>query len=623
MRNFFKKNILFLLLIALGSTNLNAQLQDSCKLEFGTNLGGLADWVTELPFVNLMHSSREWYTKSINDPNNPWNSEQADKLQYREDGYPTHVPQNIDDSPYQQKVATIWAITDGWPKGQYTVLWDGTGELNFWGTYSQINQVNDHKITFDMPVVKDGVVEMIIEQSDINDPIRNIRVLMPGTEGTYEDQPFNETWLNLLTPLKTVRFMDWGQTNNWGQKNPWEIGDGSLVDWDQRSKMDHYTWAYSKGVPYEMMIELLNKTEKDGWVCVPHVASANYHQNMAQLFKEKLDKDRKLYVEYSNEIWNWGFGQAQWANKYGCEDQGVAWPEGTVPYIQNMLDNWTEVFADELYRIERVVGVFTAYQDVAERVAYNVNPETFDIVSPTYYFGLNEDDDAELDALGENATVQDVVTRVRGNFEQGAQWISNIKGIADSLDKKMAFYEGGQHITPHPFGAEPTYKQALLDIQRDTSMYNMYNEWFDLIRDINDTKEPFLLMNFGFIAGRSARYGSWGVLESMYQDTSEIPAPKYQALLDNIYQCNPMTPVCTHALDHYIIYPNPVSDILYLSNIDKHSKIVLYNAKSQLIYSGEGINSIDVSGYSSGIYILRIINNKTKKFFTRKVIIIK
>lgn len=623
MSNLNRKHSIILFFLIVSTFQLKAQLQDSCKLKFGTNLGGLADWVTELPFVNLMHSSREWYTKSVGDPNEPWNSEQAAKLQYREDGYPTHVPQNVDDSTYPQKVATIWAVTDGWAKGQYTVLWDGKGELNFWGTYSTINQINENKITFDMPVVQGGTIEMIIEKSDINDPVRNIRVLMPGTENTYEDQPFNETWLNLLAPLRTVRFMDWGQTNNWGQKNPWEIGDGSLVDWDQRSKMEYYTWTHSKGIPYEMMIELLNKTEKDGWVCVPHVASENYQQNMAKLFKDNLNKNRKLYVEYSNEIWNWGFGQAQWTNKYGCEAQGVPWPEGTVPYIQNMLNTWTNVFANELYRIERVVGVFTAYQDVAERVAYNVAPNTFDIISPTYYFGLSEENDLELDELGENATIEDIATRVRGNFSQGAQWISNIKEIADSLDKKIAFYEGGQHITPHPFGVEPTYKQTLIDIQRDSSMYNMYNEWFDLIRNINDTEEPFLLMNFSFISGRSARYGSWGVLESMYQDTSIIPAPKYKALLENIYHCNPIIPVYSKQFKKPIIYPNPTSNILNVTEFDKNTKIVIYNAKSEIIYSKKSIQSINVSDFPSGTYILQAVNKKTNEFSTHKFIISK
>jgi hypothetical protein len=98
----------------------------------------------------------------------------------------------------------------------------------------------------------------------------------------------------------------------------------------------------------------------------------------------------------------------------------------------------------------------------------------------------------------------------------------------------MVFYEGGQHLTPTPFGEEPTYAQALLDIQRDTAIYNLYNEWYDFVRTLQTGDAPLQLMNFSFVGGRSAKYGSWGILETMDQDTSLIPAPKYQSTIENM-----------------------------------------------------------------------------------------
>ncbi len=528
-----------------------SQLPDSCKLEIGTNLGGLADWGTEIPFVDLMHMSRTWYTKSIGDPNDPFDSGYTDKLSYRLDGYPTHIPQTIDDSPYPQDVATIWAITDGWSKGIYTVLWEGEGELNFWGTYENLHNAGDHRMVFDYPNPKGGVIQLRITYSNIDNPIHNIRVLMPGTESTYQEQPFYKLWTDKLSIFKTVRFMDWGQTNAWGLDGKDGFGDSTLVNWDDRSKYDYYTWTHGKGVPYEMMVKYMNDYNKDGWVCVPHSASKEYIRKMARYFRDNLEKDRHIYVEYSNEIWNWLFPQTQWANYYGCELTGEPWPEGTAKFIQRTMDIWTEEFEGQMNRLTRVVGVFTGWLDVAQRVAFNVDKNSFDAIAPTYYFHLSEDLESQLDVLGANATVADIAKIARQSMPEAYKSIKEIKyQLADSLDKPLAFYEGGQHLTPHPFGVKPDYSQALLDIQRDTAMYNLYSEWFSQIRTLQEGDEPLLLMNFSFVSSRSAQYGSWGILETMDQDTSIIPAPKYKALLENM---NIGCDVCEHKNIHISI----------------------------------------------------------------------
>ncbi len=535
MLNLLKINSFFILTFLILTNAVKAQLPDSCKLEIGTNLGGLADWGTEIPFVDLMHMSRTWYTKSVGDPNDPFDSGFTGKLSYRDDGYPTHIPQTIDDSPYPQHVATIWAITDGWPAGQYTVLWEGDGELVFWGTYQNLHKTEDHRIVFDFPNPKGGVVELKITYSNINDPIHNIRVLMPGTENTYLQQPFYKLWTDKLSVFKTVRFMDWGQTNAWGLDAEDGFGDSTLVDWDGRSKYDYYTWTHGKGVPYEMMVKYMNDYDKDGWVCVPHSASKDYIRKMARFFRDNLEPDRHIYVEYSNEIWNWIFPQTQWANYYGCVLTGETWPEGTTKFIQRTMDIWTEEFEGQMDRLTRVVGVFTGWLDVAQRVAFNVDTNSFDAIAPTYYFHLSEDLESQLDDLGANAKVSDIARIARESMPEAFTGIKEVKyQLADVINKPLAFYEGGQHLTPQPFGVTPSYEQALLDIQRDTAMYNLYSEWFDQLRTLQDGDNPLLLMNFSFVSHRSAQYGSWGILETLDQDTSVVPAPKYKAIIENM-----------------------------------------------------------------------------------------
>ncbi len=534
-----KTSWLFTLLLLMAYAKTVVAQNNSCQFQWGINLSDISDYGTELPFVDMMHSARQWFSKELDNPNDPWDSEHADELSYRPDGYPTEIPQTVTSSSYQQQLATFWIIAT-WPQGTYTLLWEGSGEFLLNGFITNIQQVDSHTYTFELEqnLPSDAYLQLIITQSELNDPIHNIRLIIPDALDTYQTQAFNPDWLEKLSAFSTVRFMDWGHTNNWGQPDPWgSWNDTTLFHWEDRSQPDHYTWAYNKGVPYEIMVQLMNQMDLDGWICVPHRASDEYIQQMAAFFRDNLEPQRKIYLEYSNEIWNWIFGQTQWLYEYGCVQQNLDWPEGIVPYIQNCLDIWTEAFAGQEDRLVRVVGLFTAWQDVSNRIVFNLSPGSFDAIAPTFYFGLSEEADSILDGLGNQATTADIAFWVRQNFSQELAYIQEQKEtIADSLGLPMLFYEGGQHITPQPFGEEPTYAQALLDLQRDTAMYNLYTEWFDMLRQLNDSPQPWLMNHFNFIVDRSARYGSWGLLESLYQDTSAIPAPKYRAVLEAMEQ---------------------------------------------------------------------------------------
>lgn len=510
---------------------LNSQSLPPDTFSLGTNMSGLSDWGTELPFVDLMRNAREWYTKDAGNPNTPWNTERIAQIKLRPDGYPIEIPQRVEGVRYPQIVATIWAVTDGWPSGIYTVLWDGEGELEFWGSASNIRRVGPNRMEFTLARPQGSQVEMRILRSARANPVRAIRVLMPGTAESYQQEIFNPLWLKRVKAFRTVRFMDWGHTNNWNQDQPWEWEGKAQVGWDQRARMDYYTWTTPKGIPYEIMVRLMNEHDLDGWVCLPHLASAEYAEEMGRFFARNLKSDRKLYVEYSNEIWNWIFGQTQWLNKNG--DQRVVWPERILPFVQTALDAFTRGFGGSSPRLIRVVGVQTGWLDVSQRIVRNLKPGTVDAVAAAWYFGLSEQADSELDRLGSRATVADIDRLVRAHWNNNEQKM--ILAIRDQLVRPMGlrwvFYEGGQHLTSHPFGEEPTYAQALLDIQRSEALIQLYRDWMAWLATLRSpTEPPLMLMHFSLVAPLSARYGSWGLLETLYQDTTKVPAPKWTAL---------------------------------------------------------------------------------------------
>ncbi len=72
----------------------------------------------------------------------------------------------------------------------------------------------------------------------------------------------------------------------------------------------YYTQSADRGIAIEYAIDLANTLKTDAWFCMPHKASDEYIREFAKMVKERLDPSLKSYVEYSNEIWNWSFGQA-------------------------------------------------------------------------------------------------------------------------------------------------------------------------------------------------------------------------------------------------------------------------------------------------------------------------
>ena len=217
-------------------------------------------------------------------------------------------------------------------------------------------------------------------------------------------------------------------------------------------RWDHYTWAYEKGIPYEMMVKLMNDYDLDGWLCVPHRASPEYSQQLAEFMRDNLEAERHLYVEYSNEIWNWIFGQTQWAQflRLRADRHQLARRLG---FLRSTLsDAFTTAYDGQLDRITRVAGTQLSWVDVSQRIVNNLTPGSFDAVSPTCYFGFTEEAEAVLDQLGAAATVDQVADQAEFSQPVSFQYVKEQKDeVADPLGLPLIFYEGGQHLTAKPF----------------------------------------------------------------------------------------------------------------------------------------------------------------------------
>jgi len=528
-----------------------------------------------------MKYGRTWITHNadwVSGGTNDWDTDVLQHIPLDEYGYPLALPvEHIPGTEAPQIVRSVWANTEALPEGEYVVLYDGEGTLDFWGDAEIVSTVPGRVVVHVTPGVAD-IMAMELLTSQAGDPVRNIRFLLPGTEeDTYAEQPWSQAWLNKLEPFKALRFMDWGHTNS-----------SPLQHWDERPQTEDYTYT-PKGIPYEWWPQICNLKQADAWVCIPHAADDNYIRQMARFFRDEMDPNLTIYVEYSNEIWNWIFEQTHYCHDNG--DQGVPWPERIVPFVQNALDIWTDEFAGQEDRLVRVVGVQLSWQDVSNRIVFNMVPGSFDAFSPAAYFGFSEEGIAALETLGTDATAEVVLEWAQeGMINQAVPWArSQHESIAQELGIPMLFYEGGQHLTPQPFGSEQPYNPALVAAQSHPGMYDLYQEWYDSLRTLSTGADPTLLMNFSFISPTSGQYGSWGLLTSQFhQDAPYEDAPKYQAVLDNIYNCSPVTalqdPVDTAPLS---VFPNPADERLYLAFAQSAShragQVAVYNGLGQCV----------------------------------------
>lgn len=548
--------ISLLLLLILPLRPLTAQpVSDACRLQIGINLAGPADYGTEWPFVNIMKYTRTWTTHNnqwVSGGQNPWDTDVLDQIPLDPDGYPLSLPVMVPGTEAPQVVRAIWANSDDLPLGRYVILYDGEGQISLWGALSEVSNVPG-RVEFDLNHNFD-IITMSIMESKAGNHVRNIRVLLPGTEPTYQTEPFSAEWLEKLAPFKSIRFMDWGYTNN-----------STMREWADRSQTDDYTWTQKSGVPYEWWVTLCNRLQADAWVCVPHAASDDYMVQMATLFRDQLDPNLRIYVEWSNEVWNWIFEQAH----YGLNelDQTLPWPERLGPRTAHVLQIWTDVFAGQEHRLIRVMASQHGWWDIGERTFAQIKAEgkdhLVDAISPAAYMGLQGSTLGTWDASVTGQQVLDHAAQFTFNPNEYAMrgWNAYAK-LARDNNKRLVFYEGGQHFTPEPFGTEQPYCPALVECQTLPGMYDLYQQLFDTLRTFSE--QEMTLMAFSFIAPNGCRYGSWGALQSQFFEQAPYSdAPKYLAILEAIERYNNCketsgtTPET--AATHLRIFPNPTS----------------------------------------------------------------
>ncbi|WP_203330721.1 hypothetical protein [Rhodovastum atsumiense] len=535
---------------AKGAT-ANEQRKPLPRLPIGMNLSGIADYDPGFPFRNLMWGARPWLTTNL-ECCGPWDTEQIAHFELDANGYPLEAPIRVPASSEWQVPFTV--LPNVRRPGRYVLLHEGTG--SFAGVMNTtVLSAQPGRVLLDMkhnPTLLEGIV---ITRSKRGDHVRNIRIVaIEDEKADLAANPFLPEFLDFCRSFHCLRFMDWAVTN------------GSLEEeWGRRKRPDFYTmvgisgdpdgtwgpppsafdYRFSGGVAIEVMLELANMLGVAPWLCIPHRASDEYIAEYARLTRAKLDPRLPIYLEYSNELWNWGFIQSHWMLRSTLagdmvkakgvqpwEDEGTragtAHPERIGALFRRAFAIWEREWTGrDRARLVRACTVQHAYIDAARRTAeWCARNGGADVLAPGGYFGPGEVEYAAWAAKGAKLSADDVIADMRRVLKRDTMpWTRAQAGIAQVYGLGYAVYEGGQHLQPANQEELP-YNPALAAAQVNPGMYDLYVEDLRLHQEIGCR----LFCAYSSVSQQGTRYGSWGAKASYLQPLAQ--APKMRALLE-------------------------------------------------------------------------------------------
>jgi hypothetical protein len=315
-----------------------------------------------------------------------------------------------------------------------------------------------------------------------------------GVDFSTATNPWQPELLTDLAPYAVLRFMDWNQTND--SNNP-------QATWGTRKLK---TQPQSEPVAFEWQIDLSNRTKKDYWINLPHEAAADLWQKLAQLIHDQLDSSLRVYVEWSNEVWNGSFPQ----NQYAADQAQSLKLAGTIPAISYQVyesvrafETFEAVFGKGSPRLVKVIAGQAAWTGPcnAQMIAFadatiNPNHTKADAYAIAPYFS--------------GTSIADLGTSI----STVVQWTQYSFTCASGGALALISYEGGSDSSASPGNGCTT-------LQHDQGMHDLYETYLTGISGAKLTG-PFM---------QYTHTGScWGLKEKT-GDTLAT-SPKYAAVVD-------------------------------------------------------------------------------------------
>ncbi len=538
----------------------------------GANLTWLRPNTGEWPFVDAFKTSLPWVPAQ-------WfgcfGCPEAGTLDLDADGWIQSLDASVANGGQVAISLIFLQATGAYPAGEYNVLYDGTGSLDYGGSATLVSSSPGHDVISVAPTSSSPLAIMLYATDPAPNHLRNLRVLMPG--GVCTDDPFlacnadadcaagtcdmfvdnhatqifHPTFLGNARRFGVLRLMDW-----------MEINQAENVDYSQYPTL---TSAYWPMAPPEIMAELGNRLAADIWVNIPHTVDNSFIEPLATALRDNLDPPHKIYLQYSNEVWNPAFDQYAYATEAGCDlfgDLTAGCDADAVPGNGTVCEGhpWPQWNADcetarQRYNSRRSVEIFDVFEQIFGGTSRLVRVmasqsgnvwihdgllsfenayDKVDAFATAAYFGWMLGGDPQvagwnLDQLFDVLEQQEVSATI-GYMRDDAQFLL---GTPEYASIPLVMYEGGQGlVTWGAVAADPNLDQAVVALydaaNRDDRMETLYQQ---LLAGWVADGGGVLFNHFSnvHIYRPWSRYGA---LE--YQDQPHCDSPKYRALIEFI-----------------------------------------------------------------------------------------
>ena len=476
----------------------------TANARLGINLGGIADWSSEFPFVDLFKQSRAWFVEG--------KQPAGSNLSLDQNGWITQLP-------FGTVASTIVSALGNshFPSGDYVILYDGEGVIKVPNHLHKLSKPG--RIVVNVNGLK-GIFRLDISKINPQNYIKNILVVPISQEKTYEQNRWNPSFLARWSGVACLRFMDFMGTNN-----------SSLVSWKDRAKPSDSSFTH-KGVPVEWLVDLANRLNCDAWFCMPHKADDDYIKQFAQYVKDHLKPDLRAWVENSNEVWNGGFQQQKDAASAGqrlgfSSDSGKAGLRYYAYRSVQIFKIWTDVYQGH-DRFVRVLASVAAYSPAAEEIlSYQDAANNADVLAIAPYVSLNvpaKNEKGLDDKFVSTWNLEQLFDHLnKVSLPESTQWVKDNKKVADNYGLKLVAYEAGQHLVGVS-GGENNEKlnKLLISANADARMGDIYTKSLNMwVQNGGD-----LTCSYSSV-GTWSKWGSWGLMQN--HDDPPASSPKFVA----------------------------------------------------------------------------------------------
>jgi hypothetical protein len=481
----------------------------------GMNLDGVTDYTQQSPFVDAMKQARHFGS-----PSTPW--DEAASVDKR--GWPTQdagavVLCCVADAAGQSLIAGTYALSF---TGQATLaLVAGSGSIA-----GQSYDATTNTTTATVTLQDSGAQTLLalaftnsrrLPGDNAGTGVTGVHLIRPQTAPNGHawwhkpTQIFTTPFLDLLKPYAAIRAMGFENTNG-----------SPVINWSDRTLRDAATQQSPAGVAWDYVFALADSLKKDVWINIPDQATDAYVASLATLAAKSVDPALHIYVEYSNEVWNYSFAQAA-RNQAAAEAEVEANPAS--PLAWNCADFATCQYVWGERRVgERTVQIAQAFQAAFGAHAGMLRPIYATQLGQTYFLSLTLPMIANFWGppantlygiaqapywTGDNAldglTRRQELANAAANLTSLGPALSGFTTWARYYGLQSLTYEGGPGMsgTPSLDAKIAANRAKAMGGQVQTAISNAAASGLSLYMYFND-------------AGAYSQYGMWGATENVF-----------------------------------------------------------------------------------------------------------